>query len=151
MILTGTPAGSRPVEPGDVVEVEIEGVGRVRNAVVEAPEQIPGFGAQPRVSPAVRAAAWAIPEPRPVTLSEACEGGAAQGVDRDAHDAAPPARDPATRSWAGLRPTRPDLRLLGYAHTLRYVPLREDVAAAATGAERPEARRRVDRARRTCS
>ena len=31
----------------------------------------------------------------------------------------------------GLRPTRPDLRLLGYAHTLRYVPLREDVRDAA--------------------
>ena len=30
----------------------------------------------------------------------------------------------------GLRPTRPDLRLLGYAHTLRYVPLREDVRDA---------------------
>jgi regulator of RNase E activity RraA len=33
---------------------------------------------------------------------------------------------------AGLRPTRPDLRLLGYAHTLRYVPLREDVRDADT-------------------
>ena len=32
----------------------------------------------------------------------------------------------------GLRPTRPDLRLLGYAHTLRYVPLREDVRDADT-------------------
>ena len=30
----------------------------------------------------------------------------------------------------GLRPTRPDLRLLGYARTLRYVPLREDVRDA---------------------
>jgi regulator of RNase E activity RraA len=28
---------------------------------------------------------------------------------------------------AGLRPTRPDLRLVGYAFTLRYVPTREDV------------------------
>ena len=27
----------------------------------------------------------------------------------------------------GLRPTRPDLRLVGYAFTLRYVPTREDV------------------------
>ena len=36
MILTGTPAGSRPVFPGDVVEVEIEGVGSVSNPVVEA-------------------------------------------------------------------------------------------------------------------
>ena len=32
----------------------------------------------------------------------------------------------------GLRPTRPDLRLLGYAYTLRYVPLREDVRDADT-------------------
>ena len=28
---------------------------------------------------------------------------------------------------AGLRPTRPDLRMAGYAFTLRYVPVREDV------------------------
>jgi regulator of RNase E activity RraA len=32
----------------------------------------------------------------------------------------------------GLRPTRPDLRLFGYARTLRYVPLREDVRDADT-------------------
>jgi regulator of RNase E activity RraA len=32
----------------------------------------------------------------------------------------------------GVRPTRPDLRLLGYAYTLRYVPLREDVRDADT-------------------
>jgi regulator of RNase E activity RraA len=30
----------------------------------------------------------------------------------------------------GLRPTRPDLRMAGLAHTVRYVPVREDVAAA---------------------
>ncbi|MDH4148669.1 MAG: hypothetical protein OEY23_26245 [Acidimicrobiia bacterium] len=28
---------------------------------------------------------------------------------------------------SGLKPTRPELRLLGHAHTLRYVPLREDL------------------------
>jgi regulator of RNase E activity RraA len=31
---------------------------------------------------------------------------------------------------SGLQPTRPDLRLVGIAHTLRYVPVREDVVAA---------------------
>ena len=31
---------------------------------------------------------------------------------------------------SGLQATRPDLRLLGYAYTLRYVPLREDVRDA---------------------
>ena len=34
VILTGTPAGVGPVEPGDVVEVEIEGIGTLRNPVV---------------------------------------------------------------------------------------------------------------------
>ena len=34
MILTGTPAGVGPLAPGDVVEVEIEGVGVLRNRVV---------------------------------------------------------------------------------------------------------------------
>jgi regulator of RNase E activity RraA len=29
--------------------------------------------------------------------------------------------------FSGLRPTRPGTRMLGYAHTLRYVPMREDL------------------------
>ncbi len=29
VILTGTPANSRPMEPGDVIEVEISGLGRL--------------------------------------------------------------------------------------------------------------------------
>jgi regulator of RNase E activity RraA len=35
----------------------------------------------------------------------------------------------------GLGPTRPDLRMVGYAHTLRYGALREDVREARRGAE----------------
>lgn len=39
VIMTGTPAGVGPVVPGDVVEIEIEGVGILRNQVVaENPE-----------------------------------------------------------------------------------------------------------------
>lgn len=34
VILTGTPAGVGPVVPGDVVEVEIEGIGTLRNSFV---------------------------------------------------------------------------------------------------------------------
>jgi 2-keto-4-pentenoate hydratase/2-oxohepta-3-ene-1,7-dioic acid hydratase in catechol pathway len=33
VVLTGTPAGVGPLNPGDVVEVEIEGIGVLRNAV----------------------------------------------------------------------------------------------------------------------
>jgi 2-keto-4-pentenoate hydratase/2-oxohepta-3-ene-1,7-dioic acid hydratase in catechol pathway len=37
LILTGTPAGVGPLAPGDVVEVEIEGVGVLRNRVAGSP------------------------------------------------------------------------------------------------------------------
>ncbi len=33
VVLTGTPAGVAPLQPGDQVEVEIEGIGRLRNPV----------------------------------------------------------------------------------------------------------------------
>jgi 5-oxopent-3-ene-1,2,5-tricarboxylate decarboxylase/2-hydroxyhepta-2,4-diene-1,7-dioate isomerase len=48
IILSGTPATSRPVEPGDVVEVTIEGLGTLRNHVVSSPEPVSReVGAQP--------------------------------------------------------------------------------------------------------
>ena len=51
VILSGTPAFSRPVKPGDVVEVEVEGLGRLRNAIVSGPAAIrDDVGAQPTAS-----------------------------------------------------------------------------------------------------
>ena len=128
VILTGTPAGSRPVEPGDVVEVVLEGVGRLRNEIVEADADLPAFGAQPRVSDAVRAAAFGLPEPRPVTLTDAAKS-ALRAVSTATLTTQLRRRGIRNTFMQGLRPTRPDLRLLGYAHTLRYVPLREDLEA----------------------
>jgi 2-keto-4-pentenoate hydratase/2-oxohepta-3-ene-1,7-dioic acid hydratase in catechol pathway len=37
VIITGTPAGIGPVRPGDVMEIEIEGIGTLRNEVVAEP------------------------------------------------------------------------------------------------------------------
>ena len=37
LILTGTPANSRPMDVGDVIEVEVTGLGRLSNHVVSAP------------------------------------------------------------------------------------------------------------------
>ncbi len=37
LILTGTPAGVSPLSPGDTVEIEIEGIGILKNHVVEGP------------------------------------------------------------------------------------------------------------------
>ena len=51
MLFSGTPAFSRPVEPGDVVEVEVEGLGTLRNRIVEGPTPIRSdVGAQPTES-----------------------------------------------------------------------------------------------------
>src|SRR4051794_18057085 len=51
VLLSGTPANSRPVKPGDVVEVEVEGLGRLSNTIVEGPEPIrDDVGAQPSES-----------------------------------------------------------------------------------------------------
>jgi 5-oxopent-3-ene-1,2,5-tricarboxylate decarboxylase / 2-hydroxyhepta-2,4-diene-1,7-dioate isomerase len=51
VILSGTPANSRPVAPGDVVEVEVEGLGTLRNTIVAGPTPIrDDVGAQPTAS-----------------------------------------------------------------------------------------------------
>lgn len=58
VILSGTPANSRPVQPGDVVEVEVEGLGTLRNHIVTGPTAISEeLGAQPTESEEVRSTA----------------------------------------------------------------------------------------------
>ncbi|MEU5958501.1 fumarylacetoacetate hydrolase family protein [Streptomyces sp. NPDC047525] len=59
VLLSGTPAGSRPVRPGDVVEVEAEGLGRLMNHIVTGPTAIrPDIGAQPTESEEVVSTAF---------------------------------------------------------------------------------------------
>lgn len=62
VVLTGTPANSRPMEPGDVVEVEITGLGRLTNTVVEWDADLSGPGEQLEVSASTLHVALAIPE-----------------------------------------------------------------------------------------
>ena len=51
ILLSGTPANSRPVKPGDICEVEVEGLGRLTNRIVEGPTPIrEDVGAQPTES-----------------------------------------------------------------------------------------------------
>ncbi len=62
VILTGTPANSRPMKSGDVVEVEIDGIGTLRNTVVEWDVDLAGPGEQMQVSAQTLHVALAIPE-----------------------------------------------------------------------------------------
>jgi 5-oxopent-3-ene-1,2,5-tricarboxylate decarboxylase/2-hydroxyhepta-2,4-diene-1,7-dioate isomerase len=51
MLFSGTPANSRPVQPGDVVEVEVEGLGKLTNHIVTGPVPVRrDVGAQPSQS-----------------------------------------------------------------------------------------------------
>ncbi|HEU5428831.1 MAG TPA: fumarylacetoacetate hydrolase family protein [Actinocrinis sp.] len=51
VLLSGTPAFSRTVYPGDVIEVEVEGLGRLRNHIVAGPIPVrTDVGAQPSES-----------------------------------------------------------------------------------------------------
>ena len=58
VILSGTPANSRPVAPGDVVEVAVEGLGVLESRIVEGPAPVSDeVGAQPTETEEVRSTA----------------------------------------------------------------------------------------------
>ena len=59
VLLSGTPANSRPVQPGDVVSVEVDGLGILENQVVAGPVPVAAsFGAQPSESEEVISTAF---------------------------------------------------------------------------------------------
>ncbi len=59
VLLSGTPANSRPVQPGDVVEVSVEGLGTLTNHIVTGPTPIRAdVGAQPTSSEEVVSTAF---------------------------------------------------------------------------------------------
>jgi 5-oxopent-3-ene-1,2,5-tricarboxylate decarboxylase / 2-hydroxyhepta-2,4-diene-1,7-dioate isomerase len=62
ILLVGTPANSRPVGLGDTVAVEIDGIGRLENTVVELDHDLEVVGYQPEVTAATLHVALAIPE-----------------------------------------------------------------------------------------
>src|SRR5215217_214385 len=59
VILSGTPANSRPVRPGDIVDVQVEGLGTLSNTIVEGDVPIrDDVGAQPSESEEVVSTAF---------------------------------------------------------------------------------------------
>lgn len=75
VILSGTPAISRPVQPGDVVTVEVEGLGALTNTIVEGPAPVSDeVGAQPTETEEVLSTAlggdWPLRGQRPPRRTE---------------------------------------------------------------------------------
>ncbi|WP_298885759.1 fumarylacetoacetate hydrolase family protein [uncultured Serinicoccus sp.] len=120
VILTGTPAGSSVVVPGDVVEVEVdaptaEGTpssGRLVTTVVEGERGFdPGLGSLPSVDDTQRAEAWGSREAAGLSTADAA-GGDTAGEETAGGDTA---AEGETAARPGLDP---DLREL-----LRQVPV----------------------------
>ena len=74
VVLTGTPANSRPMEPGDVVEVEIDGIGRLSNTVEKWKVDLSGPGEQPETSANTLHVALAVPEEEAERMVEKSPG-----------------------------------------------------------------------------
>ena len=129
VVLTGTPSGAGLAEPGDVIEIELEMGGdtsTVRSTIVEGSRPLAPYGAMPRATPEARAQATGVNAPRAVTLSDDALA-ALRSVSTATLTAQLAKRGLASTFLAGLHPSHPELRMVGYAHTLRYVAVREDI------------------------
>ncbi|GAA1248775.1 hypothetical protein GCM10009676_38910 [Prauserella halophila] len=136
VVLTGTPAGASVVEPGDVVEVEVDvpgtehTTGRLRTTVVEGTERLPEFSAQPAVDDHQRAEAWGSAEaaglPAPFELTDETRA-KLQKVAVATLSAQLRKHGYNQLSIDGVRTNKPGNKLIGRARTLRFVPAREDL------------------------
>ena len=70
VVLTGTPANSRPMQPGDTVAVEIDGIGRLENTIEEWDVDLTGAGDQPATSANTLHVALAVPEDEAERMAE---------------------------------------------------------------------------------
>jgi 5-oxopent-3-ene-1,2,5-tricarboxylate decarboxylase / 2-hydroxyhepta-2,4-diene-1,7-dioate isomerase len=139
IILTGTPTGSTVVHPGDVVEVEVSTddrtTGRLRSPIVESSYHLPQWGAMPRLDDDVRSAAFGVRPMTPVADPVEARFGT---PTRDALHAVSTAtlasllrkRGLDGCMLDGLTSTRPSQHMVGFARTVSYLPLREDIFPA---------------------
>jgi regulator of RNase E activity RraA len=127
VILCGTPANARPMEPGDEVVVELVGLSTLRNKVVQDTASASPLMPKPQVSPRVRAVTSGAMAYRPVFLSEKeiaalRSTSVATLIDRLSRNGVD------VKPLAGLDHRGGDKHMVGYAYTVRQVPSREDGA-----------------------
>lgn len=153
LVLTGTPAGSSVVVPGDVVEVEVDAPaapgaptsGRLVTTVVQGEVPFSDVGAGPKVDDTQRAEAWGsreaaglAPEPEPGAeaapfvltdeLADKLRRAPVAGLSAQLRK-----RGLDNVIIEGVRPNVPGATIVGRARTLRFVPNREDLFAAHGG------------------
>jgi 5-oxopent-3-ene-1,2,5-tricarboxylate decarboxylase/2-hydroxyhepta-2,4-diene-1,7-dioate isomerase len=136
VILTGTPAGSSVVEPGDVVEVEVDvpatgaSSGRLTTTITEGKVTFDAeLGSLPKIDDTQRIEAWGSREEAglaPAGLSpelrEKLEAAPTAGLSAQLRK-----RGLNAVSIEGVSANTPGAKLVGTAKTLRFVPGREDL------------------------
>ncbi len=163
VILTGTPAGSSVVLPGDVVEVEVDApnapgaptTGRLVTTVTQGEAPFGDFGSKPKVDDLQRIEAWGSEEEHaaavaagratPLEVSTSSTGEGNEGPLTDAIREQLDGVAVATVSAAlrkrgyvdifidGVHPNHEGDRILGTAKTLRFIPFRPDLFKAHGG------------------
>lgn len=151
VILTGTPAGSSVVVPGDVVEVEVSTAaassGRLVTTVAagEGPAFDERVGSLPAVDDTQRAEAWGSREaaglPPETQTGDAPNAPGLSAELRAKLEKAPVAglsgqlrkRGLNNVTIDGVLPMHPGAKLVGTARTLRFIPGREDLFASHGG------------------
>lgn len=137
VILTGTPAGSTVVQPGDVIEIEVDAAGghtsgKLVTTIVEGPGDFDeSLGMLPHVDDKQTEEAWgsreaaglpenpdALPEELRAKLLEAPTAGMSAELRK---------RGLNQVSIEGVHPQTPGTKMVGVAKTLRFLPGREDL------------------------
>ncbi|WP_105034894.1 fumarylacetoacetate hydrolase family protein [Cryobacterium aureum] len=142
VILTGTPAGSSVVQPGDVVEVEVDAptapgapsTGRLVTPVVAGTVAMAEYGAGPKIDDLQRAEAWGSAEAAGLPASTGQATILTDELKAKINSVGTATISSQLRkrglnnvSIDGLKSTRPSARLVGLARTLRFIPNREDL------------------------
>lgn len=163
VILTGTPAGSSVVVPGQVVEVQVDAgdlsTGRLRTTVVEGERSFDAaIGSLPAVDDTQRTEAWGSAEAAAAATATAGGTGASADPVSDAPSLSPALRAKLERvpvaalsgqlrkrglndvTIDGVHALTPGSRFVGTARTLRFVPHREDLFAARGGGQNAQKR-----------
>ncbi|PCC46532.1 fumarylacetoacetate hydrolase family protein [Brevibacterium aurantiacum] len=145
VILTGTPAGSSVVAPGDTVEVEVSATsastgaelssGRLVTNVVEGSGEFdPKLGSTPAVTEALQADAWGSREEAGLAPEESADNPLSEDLRAKLTEAPTAGLSAQLRGRGlnnivieGVSPLVPGSKVVGTAKTLRFVPNREDL------------------------